>query len=59
MFELLFTGLVEISTVGLMEVRAIEQGVQECPLNDHMSKLMLCVHEIQNVNLVWLTVIVF
>jgi hypothetical protein len=30
----------------------IEQDVQECPLNDHMSKLMLCVHEIQNVNLV-------
>jgi hypothetical protein len=26
----------------------IEQDVQECPLNDHMSKLMLCVHEIQN-----------
>jgi hypothetical protein len=34
----------------------IEQDVQECPLNDHMSKLMLCVYEIQNVNLVWLTV---
>ena len=30
----------------------IEQGVQECPLNDHVSKLMLCVHEIKNVNLV-------